>query len=225
MGNPSTCPFVSLVEHNEQGVRKSKIASKDPQSPRLVNPSTCPLCVRREGVGRSRIPSKDPQRPGLGNPSTCPFVSLVKHDEQGVGSSRIASKDPQSPGLGNPSTCPLCVRREGVGRCVGLPQPPAHSYASDKEVLGRSMVSSKDPQSPGSGNPSTCPFVSVRREGVGRCKTPSTTCPFLSVRREGVGRCRIPSKDPQRPRLGKPSRVCLVLWMSMDTGCFVGWTS
>jgi len=132
LGNPSTCPFVSLVEHNEQGVRKSKIASKDPQSPRLVNPSTCPLCVRREGVGRSRIPSKDPQSPGLGNPSTCPFVS---------------------------------VRREGVGRCAGLPQPPAHSYVSDKAVLGRSMISSKDPQSPGLGNPSTCPFVSADERG------------------------------------------------------------
>ena len=127
-----------------------------------------------EGVGRSRIPSKDPQRPGLGNPSTCPFVSLVEHDEQGVDSSRIASKDPQSPGLGNPSTCPL---------------------------------------------------VSVRREGVGRCRTPSTTCPFLSVRREGVGRCRIPSKDPQSPGLGNPFRVCLVPWISMDAWCLVGSTS
>jgi len=76
LGNPSTCPFVSLVEHDEQGVGSSRIASKDPQSPRLGNPSTCPLCVRREGVGRSRIPSKDPQSLRLGNPSTCPFVSV-----------------------------------------------------------------------------------------------------------------------------------------------------
>ena len=74
LGNPSTCPFVSLVEHDEQGVGSSRIASKDPQSPGLGNPSTCPLCVRREGVGRSKIPSKDPQSLQLGNPSTCPFV-------------------------------------------------------------------------------------------------------------------------------------------------------
>ena len=145
---------------------------------------------------------------------------------EGVGRSRISSKDPQSLRLGNPSTCPfVSVRREGVGRCAGLPQPPAHSYVSDKAVLGRSMISSKDPQSPRLGNPSTCPFVSVRREGVGRCRTPSTACPFLSVRREGVGRYRIPSKDPQSPGSGNPSRVCLVLWMFMDRGCLVGWTS
>ena len=61
LGNPSTYPFVSLVEHDEQGVGSSRIASKDPQSPRLVNPSTCPLCVRREGVGGAGFPQKIPK--------------------------------------------------------------------------------------------------------------------------------------------------------------------
>ena len=215
-----------VLENMIEGVGRSRIPSKDPQRPRLSNPSTYPLVSLVEhdeqGVGSSRIASKDPQSPRLGNPSTCPLCVR----REGVGRSRIPSKDPQSPGLGNPSTCPfVSVRREGVGRCAGFPQPPAHSYASDEGVLGRSSFPSKDPQSPGLGNPSTCPFVSVRREGVGRWRTPSTTCPFLSVRREGVGRCRIPSKDPQSPGLGNPSRVCLVLWMSMDTGCLVGLTS
>jgi len=66
LGNPSTCPFVSLVEHDEQGVGSSRIASKDPQSPGLGNPSTCPLCVRQGSTRREHDFLKRSSKPWIG---------------------------------------------------------------------------------------------------------------------------------------------------------------